>query len=339
MKQLRIHKFSRDFSGLRLDDVEAPAVTEQRPLLVRVKASSINPVDIKMVTGESKALMQGRLPIAFGVDFCGVVEKLHPSARGFSIGDHVIGYTGIATPRAFSEWLAAHPSEVARVDQSLSFDGLGAIPLNALTAYQALRFGSITKGSRVLIHGGGGGVGSMAIQIAKTMGAEVFTTASRKDFEYLNSLGVNHCIDFKSEDFSTKLRDLDFVLDIMGGAILKKSAKCVRKGGTIVSTSAAPHPDELLKAGLKLNPVLRSILRLMNEINMRRARSQGVQFKATVTHPNSDDLKAITDLVHAGLSARVGAKIQFRELPVFLKESSEEHSQPKYTGKTVLCFE
>lgn len=321
MKQLRIHRYSKDFSGLRLETVEKPTVSRDRPVLVRVKVTSLNPVDLKMATGESKALAQGALPLPLGVDFCGTVEEIHGDIPDFSVGDHVIGYTGIATPRAFSDLIIVHPSEIAVIDRTIPFEELGATPLNALTAYQALRFGGVTRGSRVLIHGGAGGVGSMAIQIANRLGAHIISTAKKRDFDFLRSIGANDCIDYETDDFSMHVRDVDFILDILGGKVLKKSERCLKPGATLVSTSAPPAPEDLKRAGIKLNSFLRIVLQLLNGASLRRARRGHYRFKALVTTPNAEDLQSVARLIESGVRARIGVTLKLDELTSFLKKS------------------
>ncbi|UOK66276.1 NADP-dependent oxidoreductase [Paenibacillus sp. PK1-4R] len=220
-------------------------------VLIRTHATSVNPVDFKIRQGDMKEAAEN-FPLILGGDVAGIVAEAGSNVTRFREGDRVF-----ARPRQFgtyAEYVAVDADIIARIPENLSFEEAAAIPLAAMTAWQALvDHGRLGKGQKVLIHAGAGGVGTYAIQIAKSLGAEVASTASESNEALLRSLGVDHFINYKKEDFSEILSGYDVVLDTMGGDIQRNSFKVLKSGGHLVSLVEQPDEKLAKKAGVTAN--------------------------------------------------------------------------------------
>ncbi len=227
----------RSFGGpevLELTEVDRP-VPLATEVLVRVQAAGVNPVEPMIRSGQFPLL--GPPPFILGWDVCGVVEYLEPGVTWFRVGDEVYGMPFF--PRAasaYAEYVAAPSRQLARKPASLSHAEAAALPLAGLTAWQSLvDTARIEAGQRVLIHGAGGGVGHLAVQIAKARGAYVIGTASAGKHDLLGELGADELIDHRAADFSARAGGLDVVLDTLGGEIARRSIGVLRPGGLLVT--------------------------------------------------------------------------------------------------------
>jgi NADPH:quinone reductase-like Zn-dependent oxidoreductase len=246
LKAVRIHEFGGP-EVLRYEDAPEPELAEG-DVLVRVSASSVNPVDWKIRKGFLKQRVTHKLPLILGWDVSGTVERLGPKATGFAVGDAVFSRPDIARDGAYAELIAVRASELARKPRSIDHVKAAAVPLTALTAWQALieapapfTSAALAKGQTVLIHGGAGGVGTFAIQIARWRGARVLTTASEKNASLLRELGADQVIDYTKQRFEDVARDVDVVFDTIGGETQKRSWDVVKPGGVVVSIASPPE--------------------------------------------------------------------------------------------------
>lgn len=238
---------------LKEREVEKPAINENQ-VLVEVHATSINPIDWKLREGYLKDMLPWEFPIILGWDAAGVIAEVGANIKNFKVGDRV--FTRPATTRqgTYAEFVPVDQELLAHMPESMSFEEGAAIPLTGLTAYQCLvDFAEVKKGDKVLIHAGAGGVGSMAIQIANSIGAYVATTASDKNDELVKSLGANRVINYRDEDFSELLEDFDAVLDTLGGEVLDKSFKVLKKGGKLISIAGQPSSELAEEHGVKVS--------------------------------------------------------------------------------------
>jgi NADPH:quinone reductase-like Zn-dependent oxidoreductase len=256
--------------------VDAPS-PEPLPteVLVRVKAIGLNPLEARLRAGDFALLSSP--PFILGWDVSGVVEKAL-TAR-FTPGDEVFGMPLFPRPaNAYAELVAAPALHLALKPPSLSHVEASALPVVGLTAWQGLvDIGRVTEGDRVLIHGGGGGVGHVAIQIAKALGAHVVTTASEAKREFVEELGADEVIDYTTVDFADVVRDVDLVLDTLGGNTAQRSLGVLRPGGHFV-TAAAEGDAKLVAA-------------------FERA---GMRFSGVAVDPDPVALRALVDLVERG---------------------------------------
>jgi NADPH:quinone reductase-like Zn-dependent oxidoreductase len=215
-----------------------------RDVLVRVAAASVNPIDWKMRQGMLRGAMTLRMPYVLGRDFSGTVIGAGPEATDFAAGDEVYGVADGLRGGAQAEIVATDQDLVARKPRSLDHVAAASLPLAGATAMIALEdTGHLAAGERVLIHGGAGGVGGIAVQIAKARGAWVAATCRGSNVDYVRSLGADRVIDYQSEDFAAGLRDLDLVFDTFGGEVHSRSQAVLKPAGRLVYIAAAPLPE------------------------------------------------------------------------------------------------
>jgi NADPH:quinone reductase-like Zn-dependent oxidoreductase len=261
-----------------LEQVELPRPSPgPAEMLVRVEATSVNPTDFKH---RANGGFLGRPPFTLGWDVAGVVEEVGLGVALFQPGDPVLGmlpYPGRAG--AYAEYVVSAPRRFVRRPAEIDVPHAGALPLVSLTAWQALvDIGNVSEGDRVLVHAAAGGVGHMAVQIAKAKGAYVIGTASAAKHDFVRSLGADEMIDYTSEDFTEKATDIDIVLDTIGGEHGPRSVSTMRPGGTIVTLVVSNvHPDFV-----------------------PRARERGVRPAAMLVEPDHAALRSITELYTAG---------------------------------------
>lgn len=212
-----------------------PAADE---LLVAVMAVGLNPVDYKIQAGKMKPLMKAKLPLTMGNEFAGTVVAVGKQVTGIAVGDRVYGRPDHQHAGTLAEYLTVPATQVAKIPEKLSFTEAAALPLTGLTSYQVLHdVANLQPQERVLIQAGAGGIGVLAIQMAKRMGAFVATTASAENADFLRQLGADQVIDYRKTDFSQVLHDYDLVFDTLGGRALQDSFQILRPGGQVISIS------------------------------------------------------------------------------------------------------
>ncbi len=210
-------------------------------VLVRVRAASVNPLDSKIRDGEFRLILPYRPPFVLGHDVAGVVTRVGTEVQRFTVGDEVYARPDKDRIGTFAELIAIDQDDLGLKPTSLSMQEASAVPLVGLTAWQALvERGKVTAGQKVLIHAGSGGVGTVAIQLAKHLGAPVATTASTANVARVKSLGADVVIDYKTDDFATVLSGYDLVLDSLGGEALEKSLTVVKPGGLVIGIGGPP---------------------------------------------------------------------------------------------------
>jgi len=242
VKAIRIHSYGNS-GELKLEEVPNPSVRGNEAL-VRVRAAGVNPFDWKFREGYFKDWIPATFPLTLGVDFAGDIAQAGKDARDFKVGDKVFGFAS----GSYSEFATVPEKDLVRMPKTVDYETAASLPTPGVTAYQlVLNVVRATKGLRVLIHGAAGSVGSLAVQFARMQGARVFATASGRDAEYLKGLGADQVIDYRSERFDEKLKDLDAVIDLVGGETLARSYAVVKPGGILVSAAGAPDPGEAEK--------------------------------------------------------------------------------------------
>ena len=227
---------------LREADVPEPIVGAH-DVLVRVEAAGLNPLDEKIRAGEFKQVLPYKLPLIPGNDVAGTVIRVGVGVRGFKPGDEVYARPGQDRIGTFAERIAVAEGDLALKPASISMHEAGSLPLVALTAWQALvERGRVRPGQNVLIHAGAGGVGSVAIQLAKHLGASVATTASGSNADFVRELGADTVIDYRTQDFEQRLGGYDLVLDSLGGENLEKSLRVLGPGGKAIGIAGPRTP-------------------------------------------------------------------------------------------------
>ncbi len=219
-------------------------------VLVEVRAASVNPIDWKLREGQGRSWWPLELPAILGRDVAGVVVEVGSGVDGWRCGDEVVAFLGGAPHGGYAEYVPVAVDSLARKPRSLTFEQAGAYPLVAMTAWQAtVDAGRVAKGERVLVQGGAGGVGSMAVQFAKARGAYVIATASARNHEYLKSIGVDQTIDYRTTRFEDVAKDVDLVVDTVGGETLERSATVVKRSGASLRSRVACRRTRVTHAG------------------------------------------------------------------------------------------
>jgi alcohol dehydrogenase len=229
---------------IKINDIEKP-VPRPGQVLVEVKTAALNPFDSKVRSGIKKDAIQLNLPVTIGADFAGVVTEVTGDAAGIEVGDEVYGSAMILNggSGAIAEYAAANAASITQKPKNVSFEEAAAIVLVGVSASQALEQLELGDGKKVLIHGGAGGIGSTAIQLAKHLGAYVATAVKAKDFDFVKGLGADEVIDYENQNFEDVLNDYDAVFDTVSGETYTRSFKVLKKGGTIISMNERPNEE------------------------------------------------------------------------------------------------
>ena len=245
MRAVRLHEH-KGIQGVRVEEVEQP-VPGFGEVLLDVRAAGVNPVDWKIAEGELQAMLGHTLPITLGCDVSGTVAAVGADVAGLQVGDEAFGYVSLARCGGYADAVIALPAELARKPEGISHEEAAAIPVAALTSWQALfDTAGLREGQTLLVHAAAGGVGSIAVQLAKARGARVVGTASGGNEEFVRGLGVDRFVDYRSTRFEDAVQHVDVVLDTVGGDTQERSFGVLRRGGHLVSI--VHPPDEGLAA-------------------------------------------------------------------------------------------
>jgi NADPH:quinone reductase-like Zn-dependent oxidoreductase len=296
MKAFIVDRYGKKDQG-RIGEMPDPELREN-DVLVQVYAAGVNLLDSKIRSGEFKLILPYRLPLILGNDVAGVVVQIGRRARRFKIGDEVYARPPQDRIGTFAELIAMNEDAVAMIPKKLTMEEAASIPLVGLTAWQALiERANLKKGQKVLIHAGSGGVGTIAIQLAKHLGAIVATTTSTANLDLVKSLGADIAIDYKTTDFEKVLRDYDVVLNSLGTGTLNKSLQVLKPGGMLISISGPPDPsfakDQRLSWSLKL------VMTLLSYGIRKKAKRHHVSYSFLFMKADGDQLREITSLIDA----------------------------------------
>jgi NADPH:quinone reductase-like Zn-dependent oxidoreductase len=305
MKAIRFHEYG-GLEVLKYEEVPRP---EPQPgeVLVQVRAASINPFDLALREGWLASMIPLQLPAIAGVDVAGTVRAMGKGVTGFSIGQDVYGFMSRYSG-AYAEYASVAIETIAPQPQTLDYMQAASVPLAATAAWQGLfEAGGLKEGQQVLIHGGAGGVGTFAIQLAKLKGAYVLAATTRENIEYVQGLGADEVIDYTTTLFETVARTVDVVLDLIGGETQQRSWSVLKAGGILVSLREPPSQDA--------------------------ATAYGVRAAFATAQPSSDLLKELADLLDRGqIKPHVG-----RMFPLEQARQAQELKRNGHTqGKIVL---
>ncbi len=306
MKTVRIHKYGGR-EVLQYEDAPRPK-PQAGEVLVRVHAAGVNPIDWKVREGHMKDFWPHKFPLILGWDLSGVVEELGRGVSRFKKGDEVYSVPDALRDGAYAEYIVVRESELALKPKSLHHIRAAAVPLAALTAWQSLfDTAQLQAGQRVLIHAGSGGVGHFAVQLAKWKGAYVFATASSRNQDLLRELGVDEPIDYTQQRFEDIARNIDVVLDTIGGETQERSWSVLKERGNLVSLVQPPSEE--------------------------KAKELGVRTAFVAGHPSGAQLAEIAKIIDSGKLAPVIDRI----LPLSEARRAHELSQSGHTrGKIAL---
>jgi NADPH:quinone reductase-like Zn-dependent oxidoreductase len=282
MKAVRIHAYG-NADVLAYEDASLPSIASN-DVLVRVIAASVNPVDWKIREGYLREKIAYPLPLTLGWDVSGVIEDVGTGVTRFKVGDAVFSRPDIKRNGTYAEYVAIREDEIAHKPKTISHVDAASLPLAGITAWEVLvTTAQLARRQRVLIHAGSGGVGSLAVQLAKSLGAHVIATTSGRNVAFVKSLGADEVIDYRAQSFEAAVADVDVVFDTIGGTVQDSSWSVLKPGGILVSI-ISPPPEE-------------------------RARALGVRSAYVFIEPNADILAQLAQRVDAGtLRPIVGAE-------------------------------
>ncbi|EEA04386.1 Alcohol dehydrogenase zinc-binding domain protein [Burkholderia sp. H160] len=294
MKAFVVDRYGRK-NGIRAGDMPEPELRED-DVLIQIHAAGVNPLDSKIRDGEFKLILTYRLPLILGNDLAGTIVRVGSRVRRFKPGDEVYARPPKDRIGAFAEFIAITEDAVALKPRALSMEEAASIPLVGLTAWQALvERAQLKKGQKVLIHAGSGGVGTLAIQLAKHLGAIVATTASAANAGWMKQLGADIVIDYKKDDFAAVLKDYDVVVDTQGGKTLEKSLQVLKPGGKLIGIAGPPDPEFARQLGAAW--FLRTAMRLLSYRIRKAARRRDVGYSFLFMRADGDQLAQIAKLV------------------------------------------
>jgi NADPH:quinone reductase-like Zn-dependent oxidoreductase len=297
MKAFLIDRYKKG-GALRLGDSPEPQLHEN-DVMVEIHAVSVNLLDAKIRDGEFKLILPYRLPLVLGNDVAGVVVRVGANVRQFKPGDEVYARPGQDRIGTFAEYIAIDAADVALKPANLNMEEAASIPLVALTAWQVLvERAKLQKGQRILIHAGSGGVGTVAIQLAKHLGAHVATTTSTANIDLVKNLGADVVVDYKKDDFEKVLKGYDVVLNSLGKDTLEKSLAVLKPGGRLISISGPPDPDFAKENGSGW--LLQQVMRLLSFGIRRKAKRRGIGYSFLFMTANGAQLGKITSLIETG---------------------------------------
>lgn len=330
MKAFIINRYSKA-DKLQLVEVAEPVVKENE-VLVQVHSAGINPLDVKLKSGEYKLLLPYKFPLILGHDVAGIITKVGSKVSRFKAGDEIFARPADFKIGAFAEYITINENDVALKPKNISMEQAASIPLVALTVWQAfVEKAKLKKDQKVFIQAGSGGVGTIAIQFAKHLGATVATTASAGNFDFVKSLGADIVIDYKTQDFETILKDYDLVLNNQDEKTLEKSMKILKSGGKVVSISSPPDPAFAKEVGLSW--FMKIAIFFLSRKVRSQAKKLGVDYSFLYMQANGKQLSEIGKLIETGVIRPVVDKVfSFEQM----NEAMSYVSSGRAKGKVVI---
>ncbi|WP_115559623.1 NADP-dependent oxidoreductase [Xanthomonas arboricola] len=298
MKAVIVDQYKKH-GPVRIGEMPIPQL-RPNDVLIKVSAASLNPLDAKVRDGEFKMLLPFKTPFVLGNDVAGVVTQVGTAVRDFAVGDAVFAKIEPGRIGTLAEFVAIDAAVVAHKPASLSMEQAASFPLVGLTAWQALvETAALKPGQKVLIHAGSGGVGTIAIQLAKHLGAYVAATTSTANVELVKSLGADLVIDYKRQDFQALVRDYDVVLHSLDTPTLLKSLQLLKPGGVLISLTGPPTPAFAQQLGLAFP--LRLVMRLLSRKVRAEARQRQVSYTFLFMRGDGPQLRTLAGLLDSGV--------------------------------------
>jgi NADPH:quinone reductase-like Zn-dependent oxidoreductase len=310
MKAVQINAYGGN-EVLEINENASKPTLAQGQVLVEAHAASLNPVDGAVRAGYLKEMVPLSFPATLGGDFSGVVAEVGEAVSDLKIGDPVYGQAIVLNggSGSLAQFVAANTTNTARKPQLVSYIEAAALPLAGVSALQALEEHiKLEAGQKILIHGGAGGVGTIAVQLAKSSGGYVATTVRADDKDYVKGLGADQMIDYQNEAFEEMLKEFDAVLDTVGGETTNKSFQVLKKGGILVSMLGQPDPE--------------------------LAEKYGVTAIGQSTNTNTQHLNRLAELVDAGkIKVQLGKVFPLEQARAAFKHLAESHPRGKVIVK------
>ncbi|WP_211180767.1 NADP-dependent oxidoreductase [Streptococcus salivarius] len=332
MKAAQHTTYNKKNITLNITEIATPSITDNEVLL-KVTAAGVNPLDNMISRGEVKMIVPYKLPQTAGNEVVGIIEETGRQVKNLKVGDRVFGRLPLDHIGAFAEYVAVDSQALAKVPDYLSDEEAAAVPLIALTVMQALDLMGAQAGKTIFISGGTGGVGGMAIPIAKAKGLTVITNGAGDSAERVLNLGAGRFIDYKTEDYTKTVSQVDYVLDTLGGAETEKQMSIMKKGGQLVSLRAMPNCDFAKRMNLaKWKQIL---LGLAGRKFDKMADKYGVHYHFIFVESNGAQLQEVADLFSKlEIKPSIDTVYPFEEVNSALDKVANGRSR----GKTILSF-
>ncbi len=249
MKAAILNKYDKNGKDLEVKDIPIPEIGND-DVLVKICYSGVNPLDNMIIREEVKLITPYKLPLVMGNEFSGIVEEVGCNVSNFSKGEYVYARMPLDEIGTFCEYVSINKNALGHIPNNLSLKEAACVPLTALTAMQAFELMNINSGESIFISGGTGSLGAMAIPIAKSLGLKVITSGSERNRKRVINLGVDEFFDYKTQDYSEILSDVNYVLDTVGESELEKEFKILKLGGVLVSLKGLPNKEFADRMGL-----------------------------------------------------------------------------------------
>ncbi len=294
MKAVQIKNYTKTLHT-ELCEVPLPTIGDDE-VLVKVMAAAVNPLELLIVSGSVKLIQNYKMPLTLGNECAGVVEKVGRKVRRFKAGDRVYARLPLAKIGAFAEYVAITQTALAKMPAGYDYDTAAAIPLTGLTAYQGLvEELSAQAGETLLIPGGSGSLGQMAVPIAKALGLHVIVTGNARAKERTLALGADEYLDYRQENYWEKLSGLDMVMDTLGPAEFEHELSVLRKGGRLLSLRTGPNRAFAIQ---RQDPALKKALFSLAGFKYdKKARQQGKTYRFMFVRADGTQLEKVTEIV------------------------------------------
>jgi NADPH:quinone reductase-like Zn-dependent oxidoreductase len=294
MKAVQIKKYTKDIQTI-LNEIPKPEISDSE-VLIQVKAAAVNPVELLIMTGSVKLIQNYAMPLTLGNECAGIVEEVGSGVTDFKKGDLVYTRLPLNKIGAFAEYVAVNAKEIAKMPEGYDFSTAAAIPLTGLTAYQAIVEELEAKsGQTLLIPGGSGSFGQMAVPIAKALGLQVIVTGNARAKEQFLAMGVDRYLDYHTENYWEVLSDVDHVIDTLGPAEFEHELSVLKKGGRLVSLRSGPN--KAFAERNKFSGLKKQMFALAGSKLDKAAQKQGKEYRFIFVRSDGAQLKKITEIV------------------------------------------
>ena len=330
MKAAVLTGYDKNGCDLEIRDIPVPEISENE-VLVKIRTAGVNPLDNMIIRGEVKLIVPYSFPLVMGNEFVGTVEKTGAAVRKFAVGDRVYGRMPLKKIGAFAEYAAVEASAIAGVPEYLSDEEAACVPLTALTALQAFELMRPKAGETVFISGGTGSLGAMAIPVAKSLGLTVITNGNGASEERVRKLGADQFIDYRKEDYTNVLSNVDHVLDTLGDRELAKEFAVLKNGGSLVSLRGLPNGEFAKRSGMPF--FKRLLFKAAGGKYDRMAAAKNQRYYFIFVHEDGAGLEKISEIFKdTRIEASVDEVFGLGDVNKALKKVASGGSR----GKTVL---
>ena len=294
MKAVQIKNYSKNIDTV-LNDIPKPEISDSE-VLIQVKAAAVNPVELLILTGSVKLIQDYSMPLTLGNECSGIVEQVGSKVEGFQTGDLVYTRLPLDKIGAFAEYVAVDQKEIAKMPDGYDFTTAVAIPLTGLTAYQAITEELEAKpGQTILIPGGSGSFGQMAVPIAKALGLHVIVTGNERAREQFLSMGVDRYMDYKQDNYWEQLSEIDHVIDTLGPDEFEHELSVLKKGGRLVSLRTGPN--KAFAERKQFSGMKKQLFALAGNKYDKAAKKQGKEYRFVFVRSDGAQLQKITEIV------------------------------------------